>query len=79
MIYKFAEQLKAKLVEAKSNEIVDLLALLNNALAEKADVHKIEEQYKAKNANLIKKIGNISESIIMDLDLRRLFLFREKN
>lgn len=70
MIYKFAQQLKAKLVEAKSNEIVDLLADLNNTLAEKADVHKLEEQYKVKNANLIKKIANISESIIMDLDLR---------
>ena len=70
MMYKFAQQLKAKLVELKSNEIVDLLADLNNTLAEKADVHKLEEHYKVKNANLIKKIANISESIIMDLELR---------
>jgi len=70
MIYKFAEQLKAKLIELKSNEIVDLLADLNNSLAEKADVHKLEEQYKIKNSNLIKNIATMSESIIMDLELR---------
>lgn len=56
MLYKFAQQLHTKLIDQKCNEIVDLLADLNNVLASKSDVHKLEEHYKVKNIGLIKQI-----------------------
>ena len=69
MLYKFAQQLRAKLIELKTNKISELLTELNLSLLDKSSVHLIDEKSNDRNFNLIKQIKHLSESIVLDMDI----------